>query len=484
MQSKALTAAGATQAQGFSARISVLLMRLLAFLPVPLRRLLEGEDGRSGLSALFTFGVRIASALIIFISQVLMARWLGAHDFGIYTFVWVVVNVAGTLASIGLSVSAVRFLNEYLEHRKPALARGYLRFGRLVVTGVGALVAAGGILLFQAVPDVIEADFRLPLMVGLLALPAFALTDFHDGTGRARSWFSLAFLPPYILRPLLLLAVVGLGVVVLGRRDATLAAAALVVATWMAAAVQYLLQERRFRAELAGARAEMQPLAWLKVSLPLLVLDGFTLMMLNLDVLLLKLFVQPADMAVYFAAGRVISFVSFIHFAIAAVAMPRFATAYARRDVAEAGRLLRRFRLWTFAPSLLASGLFLALGPFILALFGPEFPAGWTVMAVLAAGHLARALAGPVEALLSVSNRHAYLALVTGVTAGLNMALNLLLIPRMGIVGAAMATAGAFAFQSAVLWLASRRLVREGYGERADGVAQDGKVEEHVEKNG
>ena len=464
MQGETLTASGA---QRPSTRLGSMLPRLLARLPAPLQQLLQGEDGRAGLSALFSFGVRIASALIIFLSQVLMARWLGAHDFGIYTFVWVVVNVSGTLATIGLSVSAVRFLNEYLEHHQPGLARGFLRFGRLTALVMGTLVAAGGIWVLHAVPGVIDPDFRLPLAVGLLALPAFALTDFHDGTGRARSWFSLAFLPPYILRPLLLLTVVGLGVWVLGRRDATLAAVALVVATWMTAGVQYVLQERRFRRELAGVEPRLRPVDWLRVSLPLLVLDGFTLMMLNLDVLLLKLFVEPSDLAVYFAAGRVISFVAFIHFAVTAVAMPRFATAYARRDIAEAGQLLRRFRLWTFAPSLLASAVFLALGPFILALFGPRFPAGWPVMAALAVGHLARALAGPAEALLSVSNRHAYLATVTGVTAALNVALNLWLIPRFGILGAGIATAAAFVFQSAVLWLASRRLLREGYGDDA-----------------
>ena len=467
MQGETLTASGATRAHHSSTRIGGMLLRLLEWLPAPLRQLLQGEDGRAGLSALFSFGVRIASALVIFLSQVLMARWLGAHDFGIYTFVWVVVNVVGTLATIGLSVSAVRFLNEYLEHRQPGLARGFLRFGRLTALATGTLAAAGGIALLHVAPNVIDPDFRLPLTVGLLALPAFALTDFHDGTGRARSWFSLAFLPPYILRPVLLLVVVGLGVWVLGRRDATLAAAALVVATWITAGVQYVLQQRRFRRELAGAAPRMTPAQWLRVSLPLLVLDGFTLMMLNLDVLLLKLFVEPSDLAVYFAAGRVISFVAFIHFAVTAVAMPRFATAYARRDIAEAGRLLRRFRLWTFAPSLLASGVFLALGPFILALFGPRFAAGWPVMAALAVGHLARALAGPAEALLSVSNRHAYLATITGVTVMLNLALNLWLIPRLGIFGAGVATAAAFVFQSAVLWLASKRLLREGYGDDA-----------------
>ena len=403
-----------------------------------------------------------------------MARWLGAHDYGLYTYAWVVVNVAGTLATIGLSMAAVRFLNEYLEHNRPDLARGFLRFGRLTVFLVGLSAALVGIGVLYLFPEVMEEAYRAPLMIALLALPAFAVTDFQDGAGRARSWLGLALVPPYILRPLLILLFVGAGIVLLDICNAVLAAAALVAATWLTAAVQFILQHRRFSEELKGAAARARRMEWLKVALPLLLLDSFTLLMMNIDVLLLKFFVRPEDIAVYFAAARVISFVAFVHFAVTAVAMPRFATAYARRDIAAARALLRRFRLWTFMPSLAAAGFLLAIGPFVLSLFGKEFPAAWGIMAVLAAGHLARAVAGPAEAMLAVSGKQVYSAVITGVTAALNVVLNIVLIARYGLMGAALATTLAYLFQSVILWLATNRLARDGYGDARQGEAHAG----------
>ena len=421
------------------------------------------DNARAGLGALFTFAIRIASALITFAVQVLLARWLGGHDFGVYTYVWVWVNVVGTLCAFGLSSSAVRFIAEYATHDEPGLLRGFLRFGRWASFMGGALAAAVGIAVLQSMPGIAEHDVRTALSIGLLSLPAFALTDFHDGTGRARSWIGLAFIPPYILRPLLLLIFVGLAALIGTERDATVAAAALVAATWIVAIAQLLLQERRFRREVPAAARAFRHAEWIKVSLPLLLLESFALMMMNIDVLLLKLFVTPTDIGIYFAAARTISFVSFIHFAIVAVAMPRFATAYARHDIESAGRLLGRFRLWTFAPSLLASVVLLAIGPYVLAMFGPQYPAAWPVMVALAGGHLARALAGPAEALLAVSGRQVYTAVVGGITAALNIGLNLALIPKYGLLGAGAATAISFAFQALVLSLAARRLLREGY---------------------
>ncbi len=435
----------------------------------------HGSVAKAGLGAIFSFGVRVASAFLAFLMSVLMARWLGAHDFGIYTYVWVMVNVVGTLAMIGLAMSAVRFLNEYMTHNRPDLARGYLRFGRLVSLGVGSLFAAAAIAILWYVPEIIEDDFRLPLIIGMLSLPAFALTDFHDGTGRARSWLGLAIVPPYVLRPLIILLLVGLGLIFLDKHDAVLAAAALTIATWIVAIVQYALQERRFRAELGPARPVMRRSEWLRVSFPLLLLDSFNLLMMNIDILLLKMFVTPDQLGIYFAAARVIAFVAFVHFAVVAVAMPRFATAYARRDIATAAKLLRMFRLWTLAPSVLGTGILLLMGPFILGMFGQEFVAAMPVMIVLAGGYLANALTGPSEALLAVSGKQVFIAWLSGITAALNVALNLGLIPMYGPLGAAIATSCSFAFQAAMLWWASNRLVRNGYDEAP--AAEAGKAE-------
>ncbi len=440
---------------------------LISRLPAPLRDLLagDGDDARARSGALLTFAIRITSALLAFLMQVLLARWLGAFDFGVYTYVWVWVNVLGTLCTVGFSTSSVRFLAEYARPHLHAFMRGFLRMGRLLSAGMGFVMAAIGIAAIHLFPDLAESHYVLPMTIGFLSLPAFALTDFHDGTGRARHWFTLAFLPPYILRPLLILVFVGLAALFMGRTSATVAAAALTLSTWVTALVQFLLQHRRFSEELAEVPARYRTRQWIAVSLPLLLMDSFSLLMMNIDVLLLELFVTPDRIAVYFAAARTISFIAFIHFAIVAVAMPRFAAAFAERDAARAARQLKRFRMWTLWPSLAAAAFFLLTGKYILALFGEEFPAAWPVMFALVSGHLARALAGPVQALLVVSGRQNYTATVTGLTAAMNIALNLVLIPRFGLVGAGAATAIAFAFEALVLSIAARRTLEKGFGE-------------------
>ena len=397
----------------------------------------------------------------------LLARWLGAFDFGVFTYVWVWINVIGTLCAVGFSTSSVRFLAEYASPHLHALARGFLRFGRALSFGAGLVCAIAGIALLHFAPGFAEDYYIAPMSIGLLALPAFALTDFHDGVGRARSWIDLAFIPPYILRPLLLLVFIASAVALGGEHTATLAAIALVAATWTAAIVQFILQHRRFRAELPIGPRQYRPRLWLAVSLPLLLMESFTLLMMNIDILLLELFVTPDRIAVYFAAARTISLIAFIHFAVSAVAMPRFAASFANNDTSAAATSLSRFRNWTLWPSLAAATGLLVLGQFILSLFGPEFPSAWPVMFVLVVGHLARALAGPAEALMVVSGRQTYAAVVTGVTAMLNIGLNLSLIPRFGLIGAGAATAVAFVFQALVLSLAARRLLTDGYGQCA-----------------
>ena len=59
------------------------------------------------------FLVRIGSALLALVSQVLLARWMGSFEFGIYIYVWTWVLMIGALSDVGLSSAARRFIPEY-----------------------------------------------------------------------------------------------------------------------------------------------------------------------------------------------------------------------------------------------------------------------------------------------------------------------------------------------------------------------------------
>jgi O-antigen/teichoic acid export membrane protein len=433
--------------------------RMPARLRAPLRELLggKGSRARSGRGALVAFTIRVISALVTFFSQMALARLLGSYELGVFMTVWVWVIMAGTFATLGFSVSVIRFLPAYRETGEGDLLRGFVGAGHLISLGLGALMALLGWAVITWRGDAIGAHYVVPMLLALGCIPAFALTEFQDGLGRSLGWIELALAPPHIGRPLLLLS--GLMVAIAAGWPASAATAALAAlfACWAVVAGQHVLQRRRLDRTVAVPARRYAIADWLKLSFPLLLLEGFGLLLLNLDVLLLNLYVSPDQIGIYSTAVRVISLVGFIGFAVTTVAMPEFARLHAAGERERIAQHWREMRRWTFIPSAAAAVAIVLLGPFLLALFGPDFPAGWPVMAVVAVGLVIRALAGPAQSLLAMSGHQNLAAAILGATVFINVVLNLLLIPHYGIMGTAVAAAISFAFEAAAASLAARR---------------------------
>ena len=91
----------------------------------------DGGDSRlAQLVAGKVFLVRVANAVLALATQVLLARWMGSFEFGIYVYVWTWVLMIGALSDVGLSSSARRFIPEYTELKEPDLLRGFLAGSR------------------------------------------------------------------------------------------------------------------------------------------------------------------------------------------------------------------------------------------------------------------------------------------------------------------------------------------------------------------
>lgn len=437
--------------------------QVLKALPDPLGRIFgnlfsgTGDNARSQRGALLAFGIRVASAGILFFSQVLLARWLGVFEYGIYTYVWVWITVIGTMCGLGFATTVVRFLPEYAERGEHAHARGFLRAGHSVTFLAGVLCAAVGLAALYLLQGWYNDAYRVPMALALLSLPAFAITDFQDGVGRSQSWLTLALAPPYIFRPAVMIVFVGLAVAAGWPLNAGTAACALVAAVWLTAVLQYALQKRRLVSVFASGERRYRLKFWLLVSMPVLLMEGFALVMMNMDVLLLDLFVEPDQIGIYYATARTITLIAFVHFAVAAAVMPRFATYHANGDNQGIQQLLKQSRVWTFLPSLAGAAALLVLGKPLLWMFGSDFTAGYPLMFVLVVGLLARAAVGPTQGLLVVTGRQNIAAVVLSGAVIANIVLNLILIPNYGLTGAAWATSIAYGLEALALYFIARR---------------------------
>jgi O-antigen/teichoic acid export membrane protein len=422
------------------------------------RAIAGGDSDRTRLQrdAILAFSVRIASAAILYISQIVLARWMGGFEYGIYVSVWTWVLVLGGLSHLGLNMGVIRLLPGYEEEGRLDLHRGLMRGSRLLAAGVGtsvALMAMAGVYLLG---DRIDAPYILPLYIALTCIPMYALTDVQDGIGRGKAWISLALLPPYVMRPLVLLGAM-IAAHELGLpMEAGTAAVAAIVATWATAIVQLLLINHRAASELPAGPRAYDFRSWLEISLPLLVMGACEIVMQTADVLIVSHYMAPTEVGIYFAAAKTMSLVLFVHYAVGSAAANRFATLFARGDKVALQPLVADAVRWTFWPSLAAAIVLLAFGWPLLWLFGPAFTAGYPVMFILVMGFLFRAAMGPSEFLLNMMGQQKLCATVLAVTAALNVALNFALVPRYGLVGAATATALALMFAASMNNLVAR----------------------------
>jgi O-antigen/teichoic acid export membrane protein len=297
----------------------------------------------------------------------------------------------------------------------------------------------------------------LPFLLASLTLPIFTVSSMQDSTARSFDWIDLALVPGFIIHPITILTVTSTIYLTGGTVTAATALAVACMAFWSVVLVQFVLLNRRLTDSVQPGARRYEPLHWLRTALPLFIVDGFFLMLTYVDTLILQVFVGPADVAVYYAATKTLALVNFIYYAVSAACAHRFSEYHLAGETDKLARFLADTIRWTFWPSLALATILLALGKPILAMFGPGFSAGYPLICIMTIGLLARSSVGPAERLLNMVGQQKICAAIYGGSFAVNLALCVALVPRFGLVGAAIATATAVVVESILLFVVTKR---------------------------
>ena len=427
-----------------------------------LRSLLTGGPNEASVTRRLAgtiFAIRVVSAALAYLAQILLARWMGGAEYGTYVYVWTWVLLLGSVMDFGIATSAQKIIPEYRARDEQALLRGFLTGSRWMAFLVSALVSLALAGLVKVLSPWIDRDAILPLYVGCVTLPAFVVANTQDGIARSHDWMQLALMPQFIVRQGLIIALTAVAFVLgiqLGASAAMLASAA---AVWVAMSGQMLVLNRRLDAHVAPGPKAYDVRGWLAVSLPILLVEGFYLLLSHTDVLVLQQFRPSEEVGVYYAVIKTLALVSFIHYAMSATTAHRFAAYNAAGDRERLSAYVAHAIKWTFWPSLAATALLLSFGKPLLWLFGPRFVDGYEIMFIAAIGLVGRAAIGPVERLLNMLGHQNVCAAAYASAFVMNVVLCVLLVPRFGGHGAAAATSISLVFETVLLfWIVRRRL--------------------------
>ena len=430
-----------------------------------LRALLGGMLGGSSEASLTRrlagtiFLIRVISAALAYLSQILLARWMGGSDYGVYVYVWTWVLLLGSMMDFGISASAQKIIPEYRTAGEQALLRGFLSGSRWMTFAVSTAVSLLLAGVIKLLAPRIDASEIVPLYIGCLTLPAFVVANTQDGIARSHDWMRLGLMPQFIVRQSLIIGLTA-GAFALGfHLGATAAMLASAAAVWIAMIGQMLVLNRRLDGHIEPGPRAYDFRGWLAISLPILMVEGFYLLLSYTDVLVLQQFRSSEEVGVYFAVVKTLALVSFIHYAMSATTAHRFAEYHALGDKDRLSAYVAHAIKWTFWPSLAATVLLLAMGKPLLWLFGPQFVIGYDIMFIAAAGLVVRSAIGPVERLLNMLGHQHICALAYALSFVMNVVLCVALVPKFGGHGAAAATSISLVFETVVLfWIVRQRL--------------------------
>lgn len=412
----------------------------------------------AAVSALAVFAVRIGAAGFAYGAQVLMARMMGGAEYGIFATVWVWIAILGHTATFGLSQGACRFLPADQATGRLDSVRGFLLGGALASLGGGLALSLGGLAVAFLQGGLLAGPYGTPILVAALVVPLFAFQDYLEGVARSQGWPLLAIAPPYLVRQALIMAAM-VGAVLSGApAEAWVAIACTLAATGLAATVQAVLLLARLRRHLPRGPRLYRWRLWLTACLPIAAGDLAASAFGFVDVVILGFLAPPEAVGLYFAATRIQQFVAFVHYAASATTAQRLAAARAHGDEAGLAHLVRMQARWTFLATAGVGLGILAVSPLLLGLFGEGFRASLPVLAILVAGSVAASLFGPAEDVLTMLGGERLCAGITLAMLALAALLCLVLIPELGVAGAAVAVALAQTLRGLALALGARTL--------------------------
>lgn len=423
------------------------------------RGLFGDHDGRAVLvTSMVSFVLRALGVVLITTVTILFTRLMGPEEYGRVAFLLSGSFIIVLFAGCGLPTASSRLVPRYLGRGRHAEAQHYLIFGLVFLGVLAAIVGAGFAAMLHGVPSWFGAYALSPwTLIGFVV--SIALMRFVSECGRAFGFQFLGFAAEGVIARAFLLIALLIYLWLGSRPSAEVALFLWVLAQSVTVVIVVAVMLCRLRPDRTAIRRRPTRVyrAWLGTASMMLMTPIFYFLLFETDIIVLGLLAGPYDVGVYQVARRLAELAVFCSGAVSAVGLPRLARAHAERRTDRLQATVDMINLIGIVTTAGVVAGLVVLGPYGLALFGPEFSAGYTTLIVLAIGRLIAVMLGPASDLLLMTGHHQRLGRVNLFFAFLNLALNLLLVPALQSLGAAIATSIASVGWSICLYRIGRR---------------------------
>jgi O-antigen/teichoic acid export membrane protein len=195
------------------------------------------------------------------------------------------------------------------------------------------------------------------------------------------------------------------------------------------------------------------------VSVPMSITAGAQYLNTWSAVWVMGAFAAAGPVGIFTAAARTATLSTIVRFAFSGIFSPIISSFYARSELEDLGRLYKDVSRWIFTGAFAIFLPIVLLSQQILAIFGPDFTAGWTALIIVSAAQLYSSSVGPTPRRLAMTGNQNVAMVATAAAALVGVAVSFALVPTLGMLGAALGMAAAITTENTATMLAVRRRI-------------------------
>jgi O-antigen/teichoic acid export membrane protein len=381
---------------------------------------------------------RIAKMGFSFITGILLARVLGPGLLGQYSLGNTVANFTANFTKIGFDQGLVRFIPRYKTNNEEGKVKYLVIFSFLISAILSILI--GSIFYFYSdfLALMLFNDLEMSGVLKITSVLIFVFTYYRLSSSILKGIKRVDFLtgisnivvPVIFLLSLLILRKADVYTVISARMGSYVIAITLII-------IFIFKKEKFMNAKIKKINIK----EYFSFSSPLLFIGLLYFLISHIDILMIGYFLESSDVGVYSVAVRIAGMAVFLLSAANTIFGPTISELTEKDQFKTLERLLKSISKIIFAFSLNFLLFVIIYNQEILTVFGEEYIVGDLVLIILTFGQFINASVGPTGTILIMSGKQKFEVFNSVAICILNIILNIILIPRLGISGAAIATA-------------------------------------------
>lgn len=391
-------------------------------------------------AGIFSFGY-VFEVIIVFLTTVFLTRILGVNDFGLYSLGLVFLQAGSIIALFGLNNGALKYISAYLALNDKRKVKGTiiqviafpLIFGSVLSTIV--FFSSSFLANFFGKPELSPV-----IKVFSLGIPLFALMQSTEAVTRSFKTAKYKVLGEKILKPFLnicfVFVIYFLGYRLLGMAFAFVLSV-LITVLFLLSGIKKLFPEINSK----EINSEFETKNLFSTSFSMMLIWAVLFLLSWTDILMVGYFLAADDVGVYKVAVKAASLVLMSLAALNAIFIPIISSLYHKKEKEKLSSVFKTVTRWGLSLALLIILVLTVSSREIMMIFGSNFVLGISSLLILCLGQLVHVGMGSSAQILIMAGKEKIESLNDIGVLILDVVLNLILIPKFGIFGAAVSTA-------------------------------------------